>query len=82
MRNRRAELICVIGLSLITSACYNNPDVSARPPGSGSHVTHAKPQVGPGTTAGGSTAGPQPVVAKGHSKAPEQPKPANPEHKH
>ncbi len=63
----------MVGLSLLASACYNNPEVSSRAPGSGSHMIHSKPQVGPGTTAGGSTAGPQPVASKGHSNVQPQP---------
>ena len=36
-------------------------------------MIHSGPQVGPGTTSGGSTAGPQPVAAKGHSEVQPMP---------
>ena len=52
MRNRYAGLLCVLGLSIVAVGCYNNPDVSSRPPGSGVKDIHSGPQVGPGTTAG------------------------------
>lgn len=68
--------MCVLGLSLLTIGCYNNPEVSERPPGSGDADFHSRPQVGPGTTAGGSTAGPQPAPKQGHGKA--QPAHSNP----
>jgi hypothetical protein len=69
MRNKSAGIACVVGLSLLAVGCYNNPDVSSRAPGSGSKDIHSGPQVGPGTTAGGSTAGPQPAPA--HEKPTE-----------
>jgi hypothetical protein len=59
----------VLGLSMIGVGCYNNPDLASRPPGSGVKDTHSGPQVGPGTTAGGSTAGPQPAAKQSHSDA-------------
>jgi hypothetical protein len=68
MSNRSFGLAGVLGLSLLAGGCYNNPDVSAKAPGSGTHVTHSGPQVGPGTTAGGSTAGPQPAPVTAHAK--------------
>jgi hypothetical protein len=53
---------------LATTACYNKPETSLKKPGEGPANLHAGPSVGPGTTAGGSTAGPQPVKhdAGGH----------------
>ena len=68
MRNRYAGLLVVLGLSMLTVGCYNNPDLASRPPGSGAKDIHSGPQVGPGTTAGGSTAGPQPAKAS-HTEA-------------
>lgn len=46
--------------SLLTTGCYNNPHTSEKHPGEGPVNIMSKPAVGPGTTAGGSTAGPQP----------------------
>jgi hypothetical protein len=66
MRNRYAGLLCVVGLSMVAVGCYNNPDLASRPPGSGVKDIHSGPQVGPGTTAGGATAGPQPAAKAGH----------------
>ena len=67
MRNRIAGYTCVLGLALVGVGCYNDPEVSHRAPGAGTADLHSRPQVGPGTTAGGSTAGPQPAAQKGHS---------------
>ena len=67
-------IACVLGLSLLGVGCYNNPDVSSRPPGSGSKDIHSGPQVGPGTTAGGSTAGPQPAPTEEHENTSEKQK--------
>jgi hypothetical protein len=58
----------VFAMALAGTGCYNNPDMNSKPPGSGSANFHSKPQVGPGTTAGGSTAGPQPAQPKEHSE--------------
>jgi len=71
MWNRVAGYCSVGALSLLAVSCYNNPDVSMRPPGSGEKEIHSGPQVGPGTVAGGSTAGPQPAVEKKESGAAE-----------
>jgi hypothetical protein len=60
MRNRCARTACLLGLSLLATSCYNNPETTVRHPGEGSANFHRRPEVGPGTTAGGSTAGPQP----------------------
>jgi hypothetical protein len=60
--------LLVFGMALVSTGCYNNPEVSSKPPGAGTADIHSKPQVGPGTTAGGSTAGPQPVQPKEHSE--------------
>ena len=69
MRNCNAVgVLLVVGMALVGTGCYNDPDVSAKPPGAGSVNFHRKPQVGPGTTAGGSTAGPQPVQLKEHTE--------------
>lgn len=68
MRNRGAQFVCLLGVSLVSSGCYNNPEINARQPGAGDEHIHGKPQVGPGTTAGGSTAGPQPA-AREHGKS-------------
>lgn len=57
----------MLGLSMVAVGCYNNPDLASRPPGSGVKDIHSGPQVGPGTTAGGATAGPQPAAKAGHS---------------
>jgi hypothetical protein len=68
MHNRCAVgVLLVFGIALMGTGCYNNPEVSAKPPGAGSAHFHRNPQVGPGTTAGGSTAGPQPVQPKEHT---------------
>lgn len=64
MRTCGVGFVCVLGLSLLSLGCYNNPKTSEKAPGTGLKGTHSGPQVGPGTTAGGSTAGPQPVVHK------------------
>jgi hypothetical protein len=48
------------GALLLLSGCYNKPGTSSRKPGEGPEHIHAGPSVGPGTVAGGSTAGPQP----------------------
>jgi hypothetical protein len=66
MRTRYGYFACMLGLSLLASGCYNNPDINSRHPGAGTKQTHSGPQVGPGTTAGGSTAGPQPVAHEEH----------------
>ena len=50
----------------MATGCYNNPDISSRQPGAGDSQIHRRPQVGPGTTAGGSTAGPQPAAHEEH----------------
>jgi len=68
MRNRFAGLLCVLGLSLVAVGCYNNPEISGRPPGSGTGAIHSKPQVGPGTVDGGSTAGTQPPARASHEE--------------
>ncbi|HYO80728.1 MAG TPA: hypothetical protein VES20_04950 [Bryobacteraceae bacterium] len=60
MRNNN-KVLCLAGLTLLTNGCYNNPEISERRPGSGPHRIHSGPSVGPGRTAGGSTAGPQPA---------------------
>lgn len=51
---------------MLLTGCYNNPTVSLRKPGEGSAHIHGGPQVGPGTVAGGSTAGPQPKPVEHH----------------
>jgi hypothetical protein len=48
----------------VLTGCYNNPHTSERKPGEGPANIHARPSVGPGTTAGGSTAGPQPAKSE------------------
>ncbi|HYP09010.1 MAG TPA: hypothetical protein VER03_22475 [Bryobacteraceae bacterium] len=75
MRNRYALVVCMLGLSLLTGGCYNNPEVSSKHPGEGADDIHSRPQVGPGTTSGGSTAGPQPA-AREHGKSDVQPTPS------
>jgi hypothetical protein len=52
------------------AGCYNNPHVSRKHPGEGPAHIMSRPAVGPGTTAGGSTAGPQPAHAEsgGHTQ--------------
>ena len=72
MRNRYAHFACMLGFSLLTTGCYNNPEITSQHPGAGNEHIHGKPQVGPGTTAGGSTAGPQPA-AREHEKSEVQP---------
>lgn len=47
---------------LLLAGCYNKPSTSERFPGAGPVNYTSGPSVGPGTTAGGSTAGPQPRV--------------------
>lgn len=60
----RNFLACSVMLaSLVTVGCYNNPDISERNPGEFRGEMHKGPSVGPGRTAGGSTAGPQPPKA-------------------
>ena len=56
----------------MATGCYNNPEINSRAPGAGNEHIHGKPQVGPGPTAGGSTAGPQPVVQE-HAKSDVKP---------
>jgi hypothetical protein len=72
MRKRYAQFACMIGLSLLATGCYNNPEINSKPPGAGNEHIHGRPQVGPGTTAGGSTAGPQPA-AQQHGTTDVQP---------
>src|SRR6476620_5523540 len=67
MRNRYAGLLCVLGLSVVAVSFKKKHDLAPRPPGSGVKDIHSGPQVGPGTTAGGATAGPQPAAKAGHS---------------
>jgi hypothetical protein len=64
----RALLVAaaVVGLT----GCYNNPKVSERRPGEGPVNYMSKPSVGPGTVAGGSTAGPQPKAGHETKKEP------------
>jgi hypothetical protein len=70
MRNRYARAACLLGLSLLATGCYNNPETTERHPGEGAADFHRKPDVGPGTTAGGSTAGPQPPAREKAEAAP------------
>jgi hypothetical protein len=57
----RPALIAATGIAaLISAGCYNDPHTSEKRPGEGPAHIMSKPAVGPGTTAGGSTAGPQP----------------------
>jgi hypothetical protein len=58
---KRFALSCGLAASILLTGCYNNPNVSLRKPGEGSAHIHGGPAVGPGTVAGGSTAGPQPT---------------------
>jgi hypothetical protein len=55
---------------MTATGCYNNPKVSLRHPGEGPANYMSRPAVGPGTTAGGATAGPQPapVESDGHTQ--------------
>lgn len=75
MRNRYARFVCMLALSMLMVSCYNNPDINSRHPGEGTDEIHRRPQVGPGTTAGGSTAGPQPP-AQEHGKSDVRPTPS------
>lgn len=61
MTKRIALTGILSSLSLLSISCYNNPEVSLKKPGEGPTHLHSRPAVGPGTTAGGSTAGPQPA---------------------
>ncbi len=56
----RFVLSGALAATLLLTGCYNNPNTSLRKPGEGSSHIHGGPAVGPGTVAGGSTAGPQP----------------------
>lgn len=62
MRMKFALLCGAVAVCLMTG-CYNKPQTSLVKPGEGRPI-NAGPSVGPGTTAGGSTAGPQPVAVK------------------
>lgn len=72
-------LLCATGvLFLIATGCYNDPETSRKFPGQGPENYTSRPAVGPGTTAGGATAGPQPMKreAEGHAKKEEHGEPA------
>jgi hypothetical protein len=57
----RAVLILIAAMGcILLSGCYNNPRTSLKHPGEGPAHIMSGPATGPGTTAGGSTAGPQP----------------------
>jgi hypothetical protein len=60
--------------ALLFTSCYNNPETSMKHPGDGPVDIHSRPSVGPGTTAGGSTAGPQPAVEP-HGEGNVEPQP-------
>jgi hypothetical protein len=51
-----------LAATLLLTGCYNTPETSLRKPGEGPTNHTAGPAVGPGTVAGGSTAGPQPKL--------------------
>jgi len=57
---KRIALTGGLAATLLLTGCYNTPQTSLRKPGEGPANYTAGPAVGPGTTAGGSTAGPQP----------------------
>jgi hypothetical protein len=61
MKIRTVLTGCAAIACLMTAGCYNNPHTSEKKPGEGPDNIHSRPAVGPGTTAGGSTAGPQPA---------------------
>lgn len=61
MRKRIVLAGAAVLLSIVMTGCYNDPDASLRPPGDGPKNFMSGPAVGPGTLAGGSTAGPQPA---------------------
>ena len=67
MKIRTALTGCAAIACLFTVGCYNNPHTSEKKPGEGPQNIHAAPAVGPGTTAGGSTAGPQPAAKADHA---------------
>ncbi|HYP12551.1 MAG TPA: hypothetical protein VEQ63_01390 [Bryobacteraceae bacterium] len=56
-------------LALCASGCYNSPHISNRLPDGKHSNVHSGPAVGPGTVAGGSTAGPQPAAPGEHGDA-------------
>lgn len=66
----RFALLCAGILACLATGCYNKPQTSLAKPGEGKPLS-AGPSVGPGTTQGGSTAGPQPVVVKHEAPAAE-----------
>jgi hypothetical protein len=69
VRSMRFLIGVLATASVMMTGCYNNPHTSEKLPGEGPENIMSKPAVGPGTTAGGSTAGPQPVrerVEGGH----------------
>ena len=74
---RKTAAVSALALAIATAGCYNNPHVADRMPGEGrAGDTSRGPTTGPGTTPGGSTAGPQPPrKAKG-----EQAEKAEPSH--
>ncbi|MDZ4798676.1 MAG: hypothetical protein SGI92_10975 [Bryobacteraceae bacterium] len=57
---KRIVLTGGLAATLLLTGCYNTPETSLRKPGEGPTNHTAGPAVGPGSTAGGSTAGPQP----------------------
>ena len=61
--------------ALLCVSCYNNPVTSLKHPGDGPTDFHSAPSVGPGTTAGGSTAGPQPAP-EAHGEGTVEPQPS------
>lgn len=59
----RISLLAVSFSALLQVGCYNNPVVSDRRPTEFQKQNYMSgPSVGPGTIAGGSTAGPQPAA--------------------
>jgi hypothetical protein len=71
--NRMLLLASVGALALSLTGCYNDPEVSLKPPGTGPDNYMRGPAVGPGTVAGGSTAGPQPAARPHHGGVEPQP---------
>jgi len=75
MTKRLALTGLLTSVSLLSISCYNNPNVSLKKPGEGPAHIHSGPAVGPGTTAGGSTAGPQPAPEH-HGEGTVEPQPS------
>ena len=65
----------LLPVALLLTGCYNTPTTGDKSPGQGTKNITGGPDVGPGTVAGGSTAGRQPVATerKGEEHKAEEP---------